>query len=88
METEIKPFVDIQLANRYIKVFVESDIDEDTAKKSLDIFIEKFENNELKTVTKNSPIDFLIINKDSVTYSHKTDNNEEPHCVWLKNISG
>lgn len=86
MEIEIKPFVDIQLANRYIKVFIASDIDKETAKKALDSFIEKFENNELKTLTKNSPIDFIIVNKDGVTCSHKADNNQEPHCVWLKNI--
>lgn len=87
METEIKPFADIQLANRYVKVFIESDVDEETAKKALDSFIEKFENNELKTLTKNSPIDFLIINKDRIICSHKEDNNQEPlHCVWLKNI--
>ena len=86
METEIKPFADIQLANRYVKVFIEPDVDEETAKKVLNNFIEKFEYEEIISETKNEPIDFLIIQNNRIIASHKTNNNQEPHCVWLKNI--
>ena len=86
MKTEIKPFADIQLANRYVKVFIEPDVDEETAKKALNNFIEKFDNEKIIPELKNEPIDFLIIQNNRIIASHKTNNNKEPHCVWLKNI--
>ena len=86
METEIKPFADIQLANRYVKVFIESDVVEETAKNVLDRFIEKFENGGIIPALKDEPMDFLIIQNDGIVASHKTNNNQEPHCVWLKDL--
>ena len=86
MKTEIKPFADIQLANRYVKVFIEPDVDEETAKKALNNFIEKFDNEKIIPELKNEPIDFLIIQNNRIIASDKTNNNQEPHCVWLKNI--
>lgn len=86
METEIKPFADIQLANKYVKVFIESDVVEETAKNVLDRFIEKFENGGIIPESKYEPMDFLIIQNDGIIASHKTNNNQEPHCVWLKDL--
>lgn len=91
METEIKQFADIQLANRYVKVFIEPDVDKKTAKKALNKFIEKFENDEIldekgNPASKGEPMDFLIIQKDGINEVRKNDNNPEPHCVWLKDI--
>lgn len=87
METKIKPFADIQLANRYVKVFIESDVDEETAKKALNNFIEKFENDEKgNPASKGEPMDFLIIQKDGINTVRKNDNKPEPHCVWLKDL--
>lgn len=91
MEKEIKPFAEVQLANRYVKVFIDYDVDEEFAKKALDQFIEKFENDEIldekgNPASKSEPIDFLIIQNNGIITSHKRNNNQEPHCVWLKNV--
>lgn len=88
METEIKPFADIQLANRYVKVFIEPDVDEETAKKALNNFIEKFESNKIldEKGIPAEPMGFLIIQNDGIIASHKTNPKPEPHCVWLKDL--
>jgi hypothetical protein len=85
METEIKPFADIQLADRYVKVFIESDVDEETAKKTLNNFIGKIENDGIIPESKDE-LDFLIIQNDGIIGSHTTDTKLELHCVWLKDL--
>ena len=85
METEIKPFADIQLTNRYVKVFIEPDVDEETAKKVLNNFIEKFENEGIIPESKDE-LDFLIIQNDRIIGSHNTDTKPEPHCVLAKDL--
>ena len=85
MEMEIKPFADIQLANRYVKVFIEPDVDEETAKKALNDFIEKFENDGIIPESKDE-LDFLIIQNDGIIGSNKTDTKPDPHCAWFKDL--
>lgn len=85
METEIKPFADIQLANRYVKVFIEPDVDEETAKKALNNFIEKFENGGIIPEPKHE-LDFLIIQNDGIIGSHNTNTKPGPHCVLAKDL--
>ena len=85
---EIKQFADIQLGNRYVKVFVEPDVNVDVATKALNNFIEKFENNEIldEKGIPAEPMDFLIIQNNGIIASHKTNPKPEPHCVWLKDL--
>lgn len=91
MEKEIKPFADVQLANRYVKVFIDYDVVEEFAKKALNQFIEKFENDEIldergAPASKSEPMDFLIIQSNGIIASHKDNKKIEPQCVWLKNL--
>ena len=85
---EIKQLADIQLGNRYIKVFVEPDVNVDAATKALNNFIKKFENNEIldEKGIPAEPMDFLIIQNNGIIASHKTNPKPEPHCVWFKNL--